>query len=134
MDDDERAQPAETKVNPAGLSFALRTHVLYALQRILLHAGRDDETLAAMSPALGAATLRVADVANAAGMAEVGSVARGVSALAEHWLNGGAVRADALRVHLDALGVLARRDDEAKVGWQVVSGLEALRAALGVSE
>ncbi len=125
---------ADANGKVASLAEAVRGHVRKALDHILTYVGREDEALFAASHALGAAALSVAEVAGAAGMTAIGEIARGVSALVDDGVLRGNLRADALRLHLDALALVSRDGDgRGPDNDIVVIRLAALRKAIGVA-
>lgn len=94
----------------------------------------DDVLWAGRDSVAGPATV-VLEVAEAAGMEAVGSVARGICILLDDAEEGAGRPAEALRVHLRALVfALAQSGKPEAAGLAVADALHGLRTSLGFSE
>lgn len=126
------ARDAEARV--ATLKDRLRDHVHARCDEIARLAAGPEEQVFGDCLAIDRAALDVCEVAGAAGLVEIGEIARGLHEMARALVERGMWHADALRLHLDAL-VLMRselrpgpRDAEA-----LVQRLATLRRQLGLS-
>src|SRR5579875_3517803 len=122
---------AEKRV--ADLGPSIRAYVFERVKAIL--AIVDDPSAAATGTAeIGAAAMKVAEVAGAVGLASLGEVARGISAMVEAAGPDGAPRPDAFALHIDALRLLDRSGGHIDGEEQMLARLRALRTAVGVPE
>lgn len=119
----------------ASLSRGIETFVADRVARLASWPGEPDVALLAGREAIAEAALDVAELAEAAGMPEAGSVARGLYVLAGEPAGRPSRQADALRVHLRALVFvheLGRGPGTEAPG--LVEELRRLRASLGLTE
>jgi len=85
--------------------------------------------------AIGEPAMNIAEVAEAAGLDAVGSVARGLCVMVDGLVSRGIWHTDALRVHLRALVVVhAQSGKQDPDNLRIVEELRALRAALGFTD
>jgi hypothetical protein len=131
---DMRQLIASAEAQVEELRASTTAYVQGRLDHILLLAREDDQALLARAHELGAAALGIAEVAGAAQLGALGEAAAGVSAMIEAFRTGGVWRPDALRVHLDALQLLASDGAHAPGHEEMLARLRGLRAAIGVEE
>lgn len=105
------------------------------IDAILAIGGLSEEEVFGQCREVADAALRVAEVAGAAGAHAVGEVARGIRIMIESLFTGGVWHADALRVHIESLAIVARGPALSPAeGDVIVRRLKTLRAAVGVPD
>ena len=111
---------------------------LFVADRVALLAAWTDQPedgLFAGRQSVAGPAAAIAEVAEAAGMEAVGSVARGICVLLDDAADRSAWHADALRVHLRALVLVHSQSREPESDWLRITGeLRSLRASLGFTE
>jgi hypothetical protein len=105
------------------------------IDTILALGGKSEEEVFAECRTVADAALRVAEVAGATGAHAVGEVARGIRLMIEGLFTSGFWHADALRLHVESLAILARGPVQSAAEADViVQRLESLRVAVGVPD
>jgi len=124
---------AEEKV--AEGASAIAAYVRAEVRRILAYSAESDAILFAECWSLEASALKVAEVAGAAGMEAIGDVTRGIAAMVDSLRTRGALHTEALRLHIQSLGLVSQgtggRTRENEV---VVDRLASMRRAIDIAE
>lgn len=111
---------------------------LFVADRVALLAAWTDQpedVLFSGRQSVAGAAAAIVEVAEAAGMEAVGSVARGICVLLDGAANADGWHADALRVHLRALVLVHSQSREPESDWRrITAELRSLRESLGLTE
>lgn len=134
------ARPAEELVcnaeeRVAALEPQIAEFVSAEVELILRLGLQSEELVFADCREIADAALRVAEVAAVANLPAVGEAARGIRAMIEGLFDGGIWHSDALKLHVDALSLLAHgpRQGEEEEG-RILERLKRMRARIGVHD
>ena len=134
------ALPAEKLVAAANtrvglLRESLRAYVRSKVEIILSFTDASEVDLFTECAAIEDAALGVAEVAGAAGLAAVGEVARGISAMLASLRSRGAWHTEALRVHIASLAIVSQNGGAGSAENDLVNTrLAVMRRAIGIVE
>lgn len=119
----------------AHLAGRISTFVAAKVQHLSHWADLPEDALFAGSQSIEEPAMNIAEVAEAAGLDAVGSVARGLCVMVDGLTSRGIWHTDALRIHLRALAVVhARSGEPGPANRRIVEELQALRASLGFTD
>ena len=125
---------ASARTRVAALDSEIRGYVARMLDKIAAYATVDDDSLFAARAAVGATALNIADVAGAIGMETIGEIARGLDAMVQSAAHGGVWRPDAVRLHIQSLGMVDQTRPDRTGEATILENLRALRLAAGAGE
>lgn len=128
---DDLVREAEARV--AELKPQLLDFIALEIETILAIGGQSEEIVFAECRALADAALRVAEVAGAADAHALGEVARGIRAMVESLFIAGVWHSDALRLHVEAIAMLAHGPEQSPEELRVITErLRRMRQRIGV--
>ncbi len=129
----ELVTAAESRVDD--LRGVILSYVAAKQKEIAAYAALGDDVLFAECRTLGDTALNVAEVAGAAGLEAVGEIARGISAMIDSLKTCGIWHTAALRLHINALGLIDQVSGaDPAAGALVLKRLQAMREAIGIVE
>lgn len=113
------------------LAVSIREFVGRRVEALSLFGGAPEDELFAEARTIGQYALDIAEVAAAAGLNDIGDIARGMKAMVDGLVRDGIWHSDALRLHIHSLMLASRPAGGEK---DMVEHLFVLRQALHVTE